>query len=878
MKVISRSIITPVLFLALFLSAKSISWYYNWQASGAMEIERRMGSLTTSAEWLYRGIHVPRPSPAAIQIAREAGEAYHAEFLGLQERIADTEQREILDGDITSLWLQVRGDLQLFLDEKHVIQDEEELLRRHERLLGNVGELARMLELRRDQVHDQAHEMTEHSVYVDGVVMLVIVIGTLLLFAQLLYRSRELDRSNLALKEKDALYRALFENTGVGVLYAGPNLEIQDANQHFLDFTGYSLPELLGRTPIDITHPDDVEEVKRQFQDIAKGNIDSLHTERRYLRKDGETRLGEVLATCVRDQSGKISHWIAAVSDITEQKKIEEELRQAAAVFENTREGVVITDPNAKILAVNKALSDISGYSREEVLGQTPQLWKSNRHDEAFYQALWTSLSQTGRWRGEIWNRRKSGEAYPAWLTIDSIKDSKGNLTNYVSVLSDISSVKQSQEQIQFLAHHDPLTELPNRLLFNARLEHALQRAQREQHRVAVLFLDLDNFKSINDSLGHPVGDELLQEVAARLRGLLREEDTVARVAGDEFIIILDEVAGPEEASLVAEKLLAAFDESIKLKSNELHITISIGIVLFPNDGKNVTELVKNADAAMYHSKENGRNRFSFYTSELTAEASEQLRIGNELRGALKRGELSLHYQPQYALADGRLVGAEALLRWSHPELGMISPARFIPVAESTGLIIPIGGWVLRTACTQVKAWRDQGLDIARISVNVAGQQIDQMDILQAVHAVLTKTGLDASMLELEVTETFIMQRAEQAISVLEQLRDMGVTLAIDDFGTGYSSLSYLKRLPLHRLKVDKSFVDGVTSNPNDMAIARAVIALARSLDLDVIAEGVETEGQEAFLKAEGCGEVQGYYYSRPLPPEEFVKLLQKRV
>ncbi len=843
-----------------------------------MEIERRLGSLTTSAEQLYRSIRVPQPSPASIQIAREAGEAYHAEFLGLQDRIANTEQREILDGEITLLWPEIRGDLPSFLDEKNVIQDEEELLRRHERLLGNVGELARMLELRRDQIHDQAHEMTEHSLYVDGFVMLVIVIGTLLLFAQLLYRSRELDRSNLALKEKDALYRALFENTGVGVLYAGPNLEIQDANQHFLDFTGYSLPELLGRTPIDITHPDDVEEVKRQFQDIAKGNIESLHTERRYLRKDGETRLGEVLATCIRDQSGKVSHWIAAVSDITEQKKIEEELRQAAAVFENTREGVVITDPNAKIIAVNKALSEISGYSREEVLGQTPQLWKSNRHDEAFYQALWTSLAQTGRWRGEIWNRRKSGEAYPAWLTIDSIKDSKGNLTNYVSVLSDISSVKQSQEQIQFLAHHDPLTELPNRLLFNARLEHALQRAHREQHRVAVLFLDLDNFKAINDSLGHPVGDSLLQEVAARLSGLLREEDTVARVAGDEFIIILDEVSGPEDVSLVAEKLLAAFDDPIKLEHQDLHITISIGIVLFPDDGKNVTELVKNADAAMYHSKENGRNRFSFYTSELTAEASEQLRIGNELRGALKRSELSLHYQPQYALADGRLVGAEALLRWSHPELGMISPARFIPVAESTGLIIPIGGWVLRTACQQVKEWRDQGLDIDRISVNVAGQQIDQMDILQAVHTVLDKTGLDASMLELEVTETFIMQRAEQAISVLEQLRDMGVTLAIDDFGTGYSSLSYLKRLPLHRLKVDKSFVDGVTDDPNDMAIAKAVIALAQSLDLDVIAEGVETEGQEAFLKAEGCNEVQGYYYSRPVPPEEFVKLLEKRV
>ncbi len=1121
---IQRSIIvTPLLFLGLFLSAKSVSWYFNWQASHTMEIERRLGGLAIVAESLHRDtdnyLKVERSSTSIGNI-EETIERFDSEYSWLRDQIADLEQRAMLSGQIRPLWQEISSDIALLLKAKDAAPDSGALLRQNEQLINNTKELTRLVREMRDQAHEHAHGMMELALQVDTVVMVVIVVGTLLLFVQLANRSRELDLSNQAFKEKQALYRGLFENSGVGILYVGPDMEIRDANQHFLHFIGYTLSELRGRTLLHITHPDDADQILQQFRDLSEGVIESIHVERRYLRKDGQICWGEVLGSCDRDPAGNISHWLAAVSDITErkeseealrareaqlaraqelarlgswevdcvtmtcywseeareilglanaagpwpemmqevihpedlpllegssgdlmasdsslhfayrvmhpdkgvryvrclgtalrkedgtlvslvgvtqdvtdleepqreldriftlsrdilcilgaagrfvrvnpafwenlgyteqellsvpfyqlihpddrpaskaeyakyrhgeksetvnfenrfrhkdgsyrwfqwraisegeliycvirditeQKEIEKELRQAAAVFENTREGVVITDINAKILAVNKALSDISGYSREEVLGKTPQLWKSNRHDEAFYQALWTSLSQTGQWRGEIWNRRKSGEAYPAWLAIDSIQDDQGKVTNYVSVLSDISSVKQSQEQIQFLAHHDPLTELPNRLLFNARLEHALQRAQREQQRVAVLFLDLDNFKSINDSLGHPVGDALLQEVAVRLRGLLREEDTVARVAGDEFIIILDEVAGPEEASLVAEKLLAAFDESIKLKSNELHITISIGIVLFPNDGKNVTELVKNADAAMYHSKENGRNRFSFYTSELTAEASEQLRIGNELRGALSRGELSLHYQPQYALSDGRLVGAEALLRWTHPELGMISPARFIPIAESTGMIIPIGGWVLRMACKQVKAWRDQGLDIERISVNVAGQQIDQMDILQAVHAVLQKTGLDARMLELEVTETFIMQRAEQAISVLEQLRDMGITLAIDDFGTGYSSLSYLKRLPLHRLKVDKSFVDGVTNNPNDMAIARAVIALARSLDLDVIAEGVETEGQEAFLKAEGCDEVQGYYYSRPLPPEEFVKLLRKRV
>jgi diguanylate cyclase (GGDEF)-like protein/PAS domain S-box-containing protein len=561
--------------------------------------------------------------------------------------------------------------------------------------------------------------------------------------------------------------------------------------------------------------------------------------------------------------------------DITEQKQVMQKLRQTAAVVENTTEGVVITDSAGDVQMVNRAFLEISGYSEQEVIGQNPRLWKSEHHDESFYQSMWAALVQAGEWRGEIWNRRKSGDVYPALLTVNAIYDSEGQIVNYVSVLSDISAIKQTQERFQHLAHHDPLTDLPNRLLFNARLEHALERARREKNRVAVLFLDLDNFKSINDSLGHPTGDKLLQKVAERLTRLLRNEDTVARVAGDEFIIILDGVGSPEDASLVAEKLMADFENPVQLAGESLHISFSVGIAVFPDDGETVTELVKNADAAMYHSKESGRNRLSFYTSELTEGASEKLRIGNALRGAMARGELSLHYQPQYALSDGRLVGAEALLRWNHAELGAVSPDRFIPVAESTGMIIPIGGWVLRTACTQIKTWRDQGLKIDRIGVNVAGQQIDQMDILQAVDTVLETTGLEPNVLELEVTETFIMERAEQAISTLERLRDRGVTLAIDDFGTGYSSLSYLKRLPLHRLKVDKSFVDGVTDNANDIAIARAVIALARSLELEVIAEGVETAEQEAFLRAEGCDEVQGYYYSRPLPTDEFAELLR---
>ena len=569
--------------------------------------------------------------------------------------------------------------------------------------------------------------------------------------------------------------------------------------------------------------------------------------------------------------------FIIALRDITERKLAEEKLRQAAIVFENATEGIIITDPDSAIISINQAITGLTGYSKEEVLGKNPSLWKSDRHGPSFFQAMWASLEQTGQWGGEIWNRRKSGEAFPCWQTTRAIRDNRGKVEYYVSVFSDISIIKESQAKAEYLAHHDPLTDLPNRFLFDARLEHALDRTQRDGQRIGVLFLDLDGFKHINDSLGHPSGDQILQLTAERLKAQVREEDTVARLGGDEFILLLEEITGPQGVGVVAEKVLESFKTPFELNGHTLHVTPSIGISLSPEDGKDVTTLVKNADSAMYRAKDKGRNTYQFYTKEFSDKASERIWMEDKLHRALKREEFTLHYQPQYSLQTGQLIGAEALVRWREPDMGLVPPTKFIPLAEQTGLIVPIGEWILRSACTQMKGWRNQGMKLRRISVNIAGKQLQCEDFVSTVLKITDETGCSPEWLELEVTEGFIMSQAEHAVQLLQMLRDIGVEVAIDDFGTGYSSLSYLKRLPLTKLKIDRSFIRDIPQDTNDMAIARAVIAMGKSLQLKVIAEGVETEEQEDFLRDEGCEEVQGYFYSRPVPAEEFAALLESK-
>lgn len=593
-------------------------------------------------------------------------------------------------------------------------------------------------------------------------------------------------------------------------------------------------------------------------------------------RMDGTPFLVQVDWDYRRNDNGEVIGFTSILTDITEKRQAEDKLRQAAAMFESTSEGVMVTDGQARITAVNQAFTDITGYTEAEVLGQNPRILRSERHERDFYEAMWRAIKQDGRWRGEIWNRRKDGEVFPVWQSVSAIASNHGEVTHYVSVFSDISSIKQTQEQLNYLAYHDPLTDLPNRLLFNDRLTHAMERAARTGSQLAVLFIDLDNFKNVNDSLGHPVGDELLIKVASRLRSLSRKDDTVARLSGDEFVVILENIKDTQDTVSMAQKLIEAFHDQFLVRGHELHVTLSIGISIYPRDGTDVQTLVRNADAALYRAKDEGRNDFYYYTEELTSSVLERLKLESALRNSLKNDELVLLYQPQVSLQSGKIVGVEALLRWRHPEFGLLSPNRFIGLAEDTGLIVELGEWVLATACRQMKAWRQQGCPLERVAVNVSGLQLQRGDFQKTVNDVLLATGLDPQYLELELTENFIMHKTERAIAILDELKSLGIQLAIDDFGTGYSSLSHLKRLPVDKLKIDRSFIRDIPRDPNDEAIARAVVALGRTLHLRVNAEGVETKEQQQFLLAEQCDEAQGYLYSEPVAAADIAALVRR--
>ncbi|MEN8261108.1 MAG: EAL domain-containing protein, partial [Pseudomonadota bacterium] len=581
-----------------------------------------------------------------------------------------------------------------------------------------------------------------------------------------------------------------------------------------------------------------------------------------------------------RDWFGPEADALMAAADVMAsaiaRQRSERQLQHSATVFENTAEGVMITDAGGNILDVNNSFTVITGYGKAEVLGKNPRMLRSGRHAEEFYRDMWSILLKAGQWEGEIWNRRKNGEVYPEWLNISVVRGKDGSITNFVGVFSDISHAKRSQLELNFLAHHDPLTGLPNRLLFTERLGHALKRAQRENRHVALLFIDLDRFKNINDTLGHPVGDILLSQVAQTMQQAIREEDTLARLGGDEFTVILEDVGHSQNAAAVAQKLMECFSLPYSIQGRELYLTASIGISLFPQDGDEVDTLLKNADVAMYQAKAQGRNAYHFFTQSLSVSALERFSLENDLRQALHREEFSVYYQPQFSLHTGRIIGAEALIRWPHPDKGMISPARFIPVAEDSGLIIPIGEWVLRTVCMQMQGWRETGGELERVSVNVSGMQVQRGHIVDSVNRVLDETGLAPHLLELEITEGFIMHQTDGAIETLEALRALGVALSIDDFGTGYSSLTYLKRLPVSKLKIDQSFIQGIPEDPNDEAIVKAVIALGKSMQFQLVAEGIENDLQHWFLKHQQCDFGQGYHYCRPLPSEAFADLLKK--
>lgn len=575
---------------------------------------------------------------------------------------------------------------------------------------------------------------------------------------------------------------------------------------------------------------------------------------------------------------------LAAHQQLLEQKvaertarleRVNNRLNQYARVYENTLDGVQILDPDWNVLSANSAFTRITGYTEEEVIGRKPQILLSGLYEHAFYETIWGSIHQMGHWRGEVKNRRKNGEFYHEELTISVINDDEGRVINYIAISSDISALKESQLRLEHLAQHDVLTDLPNRLLFGDRIEQAIRVARRKSGQVAVLFVDLDRFKIINDSLGHSIGDLLLKEAANRLQRCVRSADTVARLGGDEFALLLEGVSGVAGPEVVAEKVLTALGAPVSLAGRETFIGCSIGISLYPQDGDDAATLLKNADIAMYRAKQQGGNTFQFFTEDLTSQAAKRLSLDSDLHRAAERGELEIHYQPQFDLRDGSMVGAEALLRWKHSVLGFVSPAEFIPLAEETGFIEELTAWVINTVCRQIRDWQFTEEKVPPIAINISGRHFSRGGLVQMIGDALDRYELQGQALEVEVTEGMFIQQAELAAQTIRELKDLGVSIAIDDFGTGYSSLAYLKTLPLDMLKIDQSFVRDIPEDTNDKAIARAVIALGHSMGLTVIAEGVETEAQEAFLKAEGCGLAQGYHYARPLPVEEFALLLE---
>ena len=552
-----------------------------------------------------------------------------------------------------------------------------------------------------------------------------------------------------------------------------------------------------------------------------------------------------------------------------------DKLRLHAGIFQNSHDSIAITDAQGNIESVNPAFSAITGYAAEEVIGKNPRILQSGRQDSEFYEAMWKSLLQNGFWTGEVWNRRKDGGFYAGWLSISALRDAEGKIEHFIGVTSDNTEYKAAQERIKQMAFYDQLTGLPNRSLLRDRVDRLFAQMRREESSFAIMFIDLDNFKRVNDSLGHHVGDLLLKEVARRLEECVREVDTVSRQGGDEFVVLLPE-CDSECAQAIAARILASLSIPHGLDGHEVVATPSIGISMFPRDARDFETLTKHADTALYRVKENGRAGFQFFMPEMNVAARKRLEMENQLRKAVENGGFALHYQPQIDRLHGGVVGMEALIRWNDPLLGNVPPDEFIPVAEENGLIVPIGAWVLREACAQNKRWQEMGLATVPVSVNVSAVQIHQPDFARIVAEVLDNTGLAPEFLDLELTERVVMADVEQSVQIMHELNKLGVGLSIDDFGTGYSSLAYLKRFPLKAIKIDKSFVRDLESNADDRTIAKSIILLAHGLNVAVVAEGGENELQLDILREQGCDTLQGYYFSRPLSPEAFSAFLRE--
>ncbi len=628
---------------------------------------------------------------------------------------------------------------------------------------------------------------------------------------------------------------------------------------------------------LNILHPEDKAYVLDTI-DRAVETKTAYDIEYRIVLDTGKEKIISEIGRVVLDHDGRPIKISGIVQDVTEQKKFKDEIELARKVFDNAVEGVVVTDKEGTIEFVNKGFTTITGYSEAEAIGQNPKMLKSDRHDRKFYEAMWEGLDRDGHWAGEIWNRRKNGQAYPEWLSITAIANHRGDPVRYMSVFNDLSDIREREEQLRFQANYDALTGLPNRTLLQDRIQMAVRRVARETNGLALIFLDMDDFKHVNDTLGHAKGDLLLQLFASRLLECVREQDTVARYGGDEFIILIPDTNDPETIIQIIERIRTFLEESFVIDDKEFFIGVSIGVTLCPEDGMEPDILIANADMAMYRSKEVGKGRYAFFTAELNQQVARRVELEVALRQALTRKEFSLYFQPKVDITTNLIVGAEALIRWEHPEKGLISPGEFIPLAEETGLINPMGEWILDQACARAREWSDRLGHPFSVAVNISFRQVREVDLVAQVAGSLKTHGISPDCLELEITESVVMGNVEKARTMFKALHDMGIKISLDDFGTGFSSLSYLRLFPISTLKIDKSFVDDIPEDTDSNTMVTTIISMARHLNLITVAEGVEKRTQLDFLKENFCHQIQGYYFSTPLPADAFFELLQKNI
>lgn len=687
----------------------------------------------------------------------------------------------------------------------------------------------------------------------------------------------ELRHSEALLQRKLEEMTILLDNVDTQIWYLTDPQTYGAVNKAHADFIGRSKPEIEGRNIYDIVN-------QKTASVCIDGNDDAflqkspVWSEVRIESTDGKVKNLSVVKSPKLDSDGNVDYVFCTAQDVTERRHTEAGLRMQTSAINAASDQIVITDIQGRIEFANPAFEQETGYTLQEVIGKNPRFLSSGKQEKAFYALLWNTILNGRTWHGEITNKRKDESQYVAEMTITPVRSEDGVIDRFVAINRNITEKKLFEKRMDYLAHYDSLTGLPNRLLIGHKLTQTLTHASHNDMQAAVLFLDLDGFKLVNDTMGHKTGDELLKSVAERLMKCCGESALLARMGGDEFVIVLPQVGSSEEVTRFAKRVLNAFSRVFDLEGCETFISTSIGISLYPAHGTDVETLVKNADAAMYRAKECGRDGYYFYDDTLNAAATERMAMENSLRRALEREEFVVYYQPRVDVVSGAILGAEALVRWRHPELGLVFPNEFIPLAEETGLVVPISEWVLRKACVQNKAWQDVGLPPIEIAVNISARQFQRRNILATVKSALNESGLDPKYLDIELTESTVMQRPDLAAAALGKMKNMGVRISIDDFGTGYSSLSYLKRFPVDALKVDRSFIRDITTNPDDAAITRAVVAMSHSLNLKVVAEGVETLEQLRYLFELGCDQMQGYFVSAALPADQFEEFFKQSI